>query len=204
MKRVFGLLLVLAALLVLSASVLSAVELQQGWYARFGFVDLGSRVPAGDHMDEWLTQWLPASALVTTGPILVQQAEPAFHFGRSVSISANTQVSPGVVFEDVGAFTFQWPYYQYVSFSSETYYDANIMQLQILRRRAGSQDELLWAQSASWHVGSGMELWPFSNIISGDQIVFRVVALPEPSGIVGVVVGVAFAFSLLRRRPLCA
>ena len=201
----FTLVLILASIMAMGlAGSSDAVQLRQGWYATFDFVTLYTSVWNGDHEEEWLTGWYPTSALVSTGPVRVEESYPVYGFGRRVQIAENVDVGPGVLFEDSGAFAFSAPYYQQVRFSCETSYDAGRMQVQIWRTRTGGPAELLWSQTQSGHaLGPGQINVP-GNLLPGDGIAFRVTAVPEPPGLISLLFMTSIlAVGVARRNRSC-
>lgn len=137
---------VLSMLLTMACAAAHAVDLQQGWYARFEYVML-----EGGHMpwEGWGTDWYPTSNLGQYDSIKVEEgSRPAAH-GRTISILGDTTVDSGILFEDRGNFAQVDPYYGIANMTWETSYDASKLLLQVFRSHEGQPDELVWSQNQS-------------------------------------------------------
>jgi len=155
-----------------------AVQLEQGWYARFGFVGL-----IGNDKSlhtEWGSPWRPTIPLGNSGPLTVTDALPSFLSGRTFKISRTFVVSPGLLIEDEGLIVSPAPEFHQLGFSWESSYDATRLQLRVVRRKSDQSDEIIWTQTESgYQVGPGDCSFVSRPLINGEKIVFQLVAVPE-------------------------
>ena len=186
---------ILAVVILLALSqAAQAVEVEAGWYVKFGEISLqGYYGP-----DEWVENWYPESALGQSGILFVEEGTP-FWRSRKTTVTADTYVEPGVLFEDYGSYAGQYPYYQLVNMAWETDYDATRVQLRVFRHRGGGADELIWSQTQSGYAVGGANIWNSYPLQDGEQIVVRLVAIPEPSSLAGISAAVVWCL-ILRRR----
>lgn len=181
-----------------------AVQLQQGWYAWFAGVHLEGPYNPNTGAPYYTTWWYPATSLGQSGPLDIS-VRPYFPDSRMATVRASTDIQPRVLFEDAGTSAFDRAYYT-VSAMWETDYDADKMRLQLLRRRVGLADELLWEQASSSHqiaqVGSDPMSYSYPSPLfgPGDRLVIRIVAVPEPASAMGLLVGIVGVCTRLRRR----
>ncbi|MBP6963074.1 MAG: hypothetical protein KBC96_01585 [Armatimonadetes bacterium] len=195
MKK-FALVLILVFTMAIGLAPSShAVQLEEGWYAEFAYVWLmGSAYPD----QYWESPWYATSAIGQFGPVTVAER---YSRGRTVTIAETSDVASGTLFEDWGTYSSSGPYYDSIDLGWATNYDAQKLQLRIYTHRPGrSNDELLWSQLQSGAVVGGGPIWLSSTIQPGDDLVFRLVAIPEPSGLLALASGVLIAAGVIRRR----
>lgn len=189
--------------LFLLAGTAHAVTLQQGWWVRYEYVSLyGHEGPESAPITSWGTGWYPTSTLGLYGPIRVEEGAYPFTRGRTVTIVQTTNAEPGVFFEDYGSYTSAGPYYQDISLTWQTDYDASRLQLQVFRHKSGQADELVWQQTASGYTVPPLgqyDIWHGAPLLDGEQVVVRLVVVPEPSGLL-VLGGALPSFAWLMRR----
>ena len=194
MKRL-AVVMVLSSLLALGKSA-QAVQIEAGWYAICDGIDL-----LGDGPDPWGARWYATSALGQFGPLLVENVGPPDH-GRKVTVLENVTAEPGaVLFEDYGRYTGVDGYrYVFVDIGWRTDYDANRIQLRLYRHLKGSPDELVWSQTQSgYELGHG-NVWSSYPLLSGEEVVLRLVVVPEPASLAGLAVGAGILLLRTRRR----
>ena len=163
------------------------VDLEAGWYATCHGITL-----LGDGPDPWGATWYATSAMGEFGPILVENVGPP-NIGRKITILEDLTIAPGaVLFEDYGTYAGVEDYlYPFVDVGWETNYDANRMQLRLYRHVEGSSDELVCSQSQSaYQLGHG-NVWSTYPLLSGEQVVLRLVVVPEPASLLALAVGPA-------------
>jgi hypothetical protein len=200
MKRLSAFLLFafLASLVV--AIPANAVQLQAGWYAEFAYVWLAGEQWEPEYVP-WEVEWLPTSPLGQQGHLLIEGVYPSPQSSRKITITESFASEPGVIFEDSGTFDRSKPYYSNLRVSWMTNYDGSTIQLQLYRRRAGYNDELVWRQTASGYALDYGDVWNASPILPGDDVVFKLVVSPEPPGMLvlgaGMLIGL---FSQVRAR----
>jgi hypothetical protein len=200
MKRVCVLLLLAIGLLIPACSS-QAVQLEQGSYVRFEYVMLeGHWIDGQGNSRIWSAEWLPTSSLGQSASLSVAEGTNPSTHGRTVTITENTTVAPGVLFEDIGSFNVTGSYYDWVEITWETSYDASKMQLQIWRKRPSSQDELVWRQTQSNLAYGYGNIWNSAPVLPGDSVVFRLVAVPEPSALLTLSCGLVACLSIGRSR----
>jgi hypothetical protein len=200
MKRLSAFLLFALLATLVVAIPASAVQLQAGWYAQFGYVGLG-----GDQWDTeppqlWEEGWTPTSSLGQQGSMLVEEPNPVAPGSRRVTLTQGFAADPGIIFEDAGTYPGAYPYYNWVTVWWQTNYDAKRLQLQLFRHHQGRPDELVWRQTTSdAAIGHG-NVWNSYPLQSGEQIVFRLAVIPEPQGLTIVSAGIVLGLALIRRR----
>lgn len=202
MKRVCVVALLLSICLLLPVCAVPAVELQQGWYVKFGYVEMEGQRWTGDHIESWLSDWSASSATGQNGAVSIEQGDVNYKRGRIISVTQNASVAQGVLFEDYGPgfCSSVYPYYDTVSVGWRTNYDSSAIRLQLLRRRSGQPDELVWEQMQSGMAYADQNVWNSSPLLPGDAVVFRIVAVPEPSVFSGLACTMMCAFAFGRRR----
>jgi opacity protein-like surface antigen len=182
MKKVILVLVVLIAL----SSMAQAANLQTGWYTRFEYVSLiyNFYIPGGGWA-AWGTDWHPASTLGAFGPVSVDIGYANFTDGRTVSIMQPTTTS-GVLFEDTGIYSTSIAEFNQITFAWTTDYDASQMQLMAFVQHDGTSDKLIWSQTESGPCSGSASIRTYQNsiMVNGDRLVFRVVAVPEPTGLI--------------------
>jgi len=173
-----------AALLLLTlAQIGQAADLQAGWYVKLGGVALYGTDPGSGH--EVAVDWSFAGPVGPAGPFEVAQSDPLWP-QRTVSVPASTNVPDGTAVDLFGQpktpITFAVTRLDLIY---ETNYVASQMLAQLFVEHTSGQSELLWQESrsglhnryATLLAGTGRTLAP------SDTIYFRVVAVPEPSGL---------------------
>ncbi len=175
-----------------------AVQLQQGWYAEFAYIVLGGSAYPDQY---WDVSWYATSPTGQFGPLTVAASSPATSYGRRLTISQTAEVASGMIFEDWGTYSSSAPYYDQIRFSWRTNYDARVLQLRMYQHRSGwAEDQLLWTQSLSEAAVNRETLW--TGVQSGDSVVFRLVVVPEPSGLSLIATGLFLMMCKIRRRRL--
>jgi hypothetical protein len=196
MKRIVVVLSVVAVMLLTQA--VYAVELQQGGYMRYEYVALfGIDYFAGN---EWGTDWYPSTVLGQFGALSVTEGTHPTTHGRTITINQNSSFAPGVIYEDEGTYQASGPYYNVLSIGWFTDYDADLLQMRVVRRRAGVE-EVIWTQMESGsRMGYG-NILESSPILPGDKVVFQLVVVPEPMGMFSLSSGILIvALGALRKR----
>ncbi len=198
---------VVVVVAVLSLAVLvqtgQAADLQAGWYVKIAGVGLYGQTPEPPY--EIATGWNFTGDLGTYGPFEVSSPDPVWA-ERMVSVPASVSgVTPGTAVYLWGEPAYPVFYdVRRVDFHIETNYDASQMQLQLLMYKPDLGYTLLWSQSRS-----GYQFYWVSPLIFPQTIplgyvpVFRVTtmpAVPEPGGVLLLLVGVGGVSRLLRRR----
>ncbi len=197
MRKFMLVLILVSAMAIGLAGSSHAVQLQQGWYAHVGEVNLaGQAYPDQD----WFVHWFPSSAVGQFGPVLVEGTGPQSRFGRRITITQDLELPAGVLWESTGTYSGSYPYFSRVEVGWETDYVASRLQLQVLRRRAGWQDELIWTQTDSGYHASYGNVWDASALRLGEEVVLRLVAVPEPPGLCALGLSSCAFLSLIRRR----
>jgi hypothetical protein len=199
MRKVF-LALAISALMMLEQSA-SAVDLEAGWYAKFGGVLLNGL----DYYDPdpmwYASEWSTTSPLGPAGPLLVAEGGPLYSRGCAISVPQDTSVAAGVLFQGCGYYDRSWPQYDLVTFCWETNYDAAKLRLELVLIRNTGEEQLLWYQGISGHAVEPYEGLNFPAPLRNDEdIEFRLVAVPEPSSAVMVSGLMLLVFKLRRRR----
>ena len=189
-------LLAVVLLLLALAQAGQAVELEAGWYVKFGYISL----VGWDGPDEWMVSWLASSDLGKIGPLLVEDGGSTYLYGRVITVPSHSTTEPGIVFEDFGSDTSYYPYYQFLQLAWQTNYDANRLQLQVFRHKDGHEDELVWRQTESGVMHGHGNVWYSHPVQAGEDVVFRLVAIPEPSGLLACTAGFPALWWRLRRR----
>jgi len=169
---------IIVVLLLLTAQACLAVDLEAGWYANLGLVDIHGWGPSG----EVVVSWNFTGALGPQEPFEVTSPDPVWARRSVTVLQTTTGIAPGTAVylwgEPVTPITFDIidvvPYW-------ETDYDATRMQLQLLSYSPQTGFTLLWSQTASGHnlSFSGL-LSGFQEIPLGAEPVFRVIVVPEP------------------------
>jgi hypothetical protein len=192
MKRAVVVLAVLFALGGLAGSA-RAVTLEQGWYAEFDYVWVKL---TGTYAEPWY----PTSTTGQFGALLVTEGLRPTSRGRKITVTETTHFPTGVIFEDWGNYAGAYPYYDVVEGDWLTDYDASKLRLGLYRRRPGSPtDVLLWQQPLSGYQAGGGDL-SYYGVQQGDSVGFKLVVLPEPSGLLGLAAGALFVVVSARRR----
>ena len=180
----------------LVSTPVQAVQLEQGWYAKWGWTALYGH----DNLtnSQFGVSWYPTSPTGDSGPINIQSWGYLTH-GRIVTVSLAVDMPTGTLFEDFGRY-YHVPNnaYDQLYFEWETNYDAAKMQLQVIRKHLDGASELFWTQSLSGHQFAAADFTHVIPIIrDGEQIVFRLAVVPELPG--WVVLGFFAACLLLSR-----
>lgn len=191
----FTIVCTLGLLLAIIAQCAPAVDLQAGWYVSYSWVSLEGMQSVDN---SWATPWSPTSSLGNTGYLRVDATAPAVSGGRMISVLADESMDGGTVFEDYGTYSAPYSYYQFVKVGWETNYDASRLQLQVYRHVDGLTDQLVWSQSQSGYQVGFSNIWNTSPLLAGQSVVFRVVAVPEPSG--SVIMLILASGACFRRR----
>ncbi len=184
--------------LLLSAQVSQAVDLQEGWYVKlaavalFGF-DYGINFYTG-------TAWYFTGELGEYGPFTVTSPDPV-RAERLIAVTETaSRIAPGTSVylwgEPENAVTYDvtemGPYW-------ETNYDASCMRLELLSYD-GVDFTLLWTQDKSgFNAGIRNVLSSSQMIPIGSVPVFRVTVVPEPSSLL-ILFGCFVGTTLVRRR----
>lgn len=182
------------------AGTARAVTLDQGWYAWFGGAYLQVTDWSTGEPYVYSAHWYPTTSLGQYGPVTVSQWA-GYPSTRQVAVPQDVSVTPGVLFQDTGSIPLLDRTYPCLYASWQTNYDANRMRLQLLRRRSG-QDVMIWEQATSGRVTSSVD-WNIrfsSPFQPGDELVMRVIALPEPGGLTALGCGVSALLVGFRRR----
>jgi len=175
-----------------------AVQLEVGWYAVFGDSQLYA-YDLGNHAG-WGSDWYPASSIGSTGLLQVSDGGLVPN-GRTVTITQNADVRPGVLFEDVGSYTMSGPYYEDFMFGWTTNYDTTKLQLQVVRRGIDGQKTVVWFQpSSGGQVGLSNALAYQPPLVDGEQIGFRLIVVPEPAAATVLVLGMMTVAVACTRR----
>ena len=177
MKRLAIALVVIGLLTV--SQVTHAANLEEGWYVKIGAVAFFG--VDGDGM--WGIDWDFTSPLETSGPFDVTQPDPLWP-QRMVSVSTTMFGVPNgtaIYLYGQPRVPIQRPTTD-LQITSETYYDASQMLIQLFVQHGDGSTELLWTEPRSGHhTGGGSVLWPSQTILPTDTIYFKVTAVPEPS-----------------------
>ena len=106
-----------AVICLLAASQVSqAVNLDGGWYAKFGGVVLTGLDESHPDPMQYADQWWATSPLGRAGPLLVEEGGSLYPRGRAISVPEDTSVAAGVLFQDRGDYDRSYPCYEWVSF----------------------------------------------------------------------------------------
>jgi hypothetical protein len=156
-----------------------AVQLEQGWFVKWGWTALYGH----DNLtnSQFGVSWYPTSPTGDSGPINIQSWGYLSH-GRIVTVSQSVDVPPGTLFEDFGRY-YHVPNnaYDQLYFEWETNYDAAKMQLQVIRKHLDGASELFWTQSLSGHQLGYINIEHiYPVILDGEKIEFQLVVVPEP------------------------
>ena len=183
MKRLAIALVVIGLLTV--SQVTHAANLEEGWYVKLGGVGISGFTPM---VGPWNYEWDFTSPLGTTGPYTVTQpTTPDLLFTqRMVFVQNNvSNVSSGTAVDLYGQLRYAIPSNAVITgidAIAETNYDATQMQLQLYVQHSDGSSQLLSKESRSGHHTSGFSLQlPWQAVLPTDAIFFRVVAVPEPS-----------------------
>ncbi|MEI6913728.1 MAG: hypothetical protein WCL39_01200 [Armatimonadota bacterium] len=171
-----------------------AVQLEAGWTAQFSIGDLRGTNEIGD----WGGTWVPVSLTGQFGPLDVEPNPWPVSFGRLVTVTHAAEVGTGPLWEDRGTIPDFFLYYQTVSISWYTNYDAGRLRLQLIdQTQYGSG--VVWEQKIS---GPAIGRTNLSIILLAptDHLVVRLSVVPELPG--WMVLG-SFAACLLLSRT-CA
>lgn len=191
---------VLAILLTMASAAANAVDLQKGWYVCFGNVILEGY--DGNLGAPYSTSWHHTSSLGQFGPFEVSNWL-GYPSTRKITITDNVSVEPGVLFEDSGSYNSGGRMYSKACVSWETNYNADNIRFQLYRRQAGKEDQLVWQQAVSrlqrTPEGDG-NIWESYFIQPDDQLVFKIVAVPEPMSLSVLACGASLLFCKFRRR----
>ncbi|MEI6913729.1 MAG: hypothetical protein WCL39_01205 [Armatimonadota bacterium] len=177
-----------------------AVQLEQGWYVGFDGVGIfGNDYSTGQ---EWMETWKPESSQGVFGFLRVDNVSPYIAPGRTVTIIGSTSVSAGIIFEDTGATLPEAPFWTFIDFSWKSNCDLSKLQLQVWTRRPNQPDRLLWTQQ-KW--AGVVRLPTYGMVKSGDNVIFRLAVVPEPSGLSFLsVLTAVYLLGCLRIRNRCA
>jgi len=182
------------AVVLLLAGSCQAADLQAGWYARLECAELiGWEGP-----ESWVIDWTPASGLGQVGPLLVEEDPYYPPHGRRLTLTEDAAVSPGILFEDTWVPDWTHPSYGELGLLWDTDYDASKMQLQVYLHRGDGEEELVWNQSRSGHAWGGEDILLSLRLQPGDSVAFRLLVIPEPTGLAAL--AAAFAILVLGRR----
>lgn len=198
MKKFMLVLMLVSAMAMGLAGSSHAVQLEEGWYAHVGEVNLvGYAYPDQD----WFVHWFPTSATGQFGSVLVEGTGPQSQFGRRITITESVDLPAGVLWEDSGTYSGSYPYFDQVQMGWETDYVAARLELQVLRRRTGLPDELIWRQADSGYHASYGNVWDASTLRPGEQVLLRLVVVPEPPGLYALGSLLIVCAACRRRRP---
>jgi hypothetical protein len=199
----FAIVFVLLCLVLAQAS--QAADLAAGSYVKFGGVGLWWTDP-NTYMPS-AVDWNPTISPDTYGPFQVttdtaqyapcpvtatvlteQDGVPA---GTGVTIYGQTD---GQITQPVNR----------IDVALETNYDASQMQIEMYQHHASGFDELIWDQTRSGYQTGGLDVFQgtYKTLPVGDSIYFKIVAVPEPSQAMTLIIGLSALTAMIRRRQL--
>ena len=196
MKKGFAVFAVV--LFLLSTQVTHAANLEEGWYVNLQSVTLWWDDELGyAHPLDWQFTDVPS----VCGPFTV--TDPGLQrSSRIISVTADAAVPAAteVTLSGVPANPVSYCITR-IDVALETNYDATQMVLNVLAFHAGGGQDLLWTQTMSGHLLGMKTIYPMSFApISGDSLIFRVIAVPEPASMLSLALPLLVVTSRLRRK----
>ncbi|MGI6296926.1 MAG: PEP-CTERM sorting domain-containing protein [Armatimonadota bacterium] len=178
--------------ILLSAQISQAADLQEGWYVKLGWVD----VRGWDGMRERVVDWDFTGPLGSVGPFEVTSPDPLWA-RRMISVPNTVSgIAPGTSVDLWGEplSLVDFPITEVVV-CYDTNYDAAKMRLQLFMYQQDTGFTLLWSEERSGlHQVWSNVLGQFQMIPVGYSPVFRVTVIPEPSTVLALFSGALCTF----------
>jgi|GEM_PF-2986515 len=193
-----AIMIVAVLIIALMPQIGQTADLQAGWYVKLGNIALWGFDPVQNR--EVAVGWYFTTPVGLNGPFEVTQPAPSWP-QRMVSVPTSVNVPSGTSVDLYGSLEkpITFPIYR-LDVGHETDYDSSQMLVQLLVQHSNGSVELLWSEPRSGHhLGANNILGPSETILPTDTLLFKVVAVPEPSQCAMLTISL-LGMLLMRRR----